>query len=309
MVRHHHLQTPMVQRQHSQPRLQTQTQARLPLACPWRPSAATTGHLGKSPPRALSHTRCAQPRNDSIKRAASTLTTPTAQTTEDILSIHCSWCSSTPLSPITSLLNTSFPQSSWTIRSTLSQTWHPQAQRSAPSCTTCLIVRPSTHAPGLRHQCAQPPPLQTQTAASPYIGVPHWGMHFPSTVAPHPHSQSSRRLPHHPPLGAGTLQRRRHRALTASSQALLPTPTPPLLHPQTTMQPSHSSTTIHLTHQTHWVIKNVNRPVPAPQTTQWPTHPCPCFLPKRSTSPRPLDCVRSEGECRGSGSWATWTSD
>ena len=310
-MRRHHTLTLTAQSRYSRPRPHTQTCP--PLACSRRPSAATTGHPGRSPPRAPSHTRCTQPRNDSIKRAASTSTTPTAQTTEDTLSIRHSQCTPTLLSPATSLLNTSFPHRQWTIWSALLQTRHLQAQQSATPHATGLIARLSTHSPRLRRQHAQPPPLQTRTASWPYISVPSQGTHSPSTAVPCPRFRGDKRTPPHPPSGARMTQRRmaarRHCALAAPSQALSPTPTPPLFHYQPTMQPSHLHTTINTIPWTHWVIKNANCPVPAPQTTQWLMRPCPCLPPWRSTSLRPLDCARSEGECRRSGGRATWSTE
>jgi len=65
----------------------------------------------------------------------------------------------------------------------------------------------------------------------------------------------------------------------APPQALLLTSMPLLLRPQTMTPQSCSSAITHLTHQTCWVIKNATCPVPAPQTTQWLTHPHPCFPP------------------------------
>jgi len=117
MVRRHHSQTPMVQHRHLWPRLQMQTQMHPPLAHPWRPSAATTGHPGRSPLKALSHTRHTQPCKHPVKWAVSTSTTPTTQTTEDMLSICCSWRASTPCPLATSLLTTSFLYRQWTTRS------------------------------------------------------------------------------------------------------------------------------------------------------------------------------------------------
>ena len=148
-------------------RSQNQVQAHPAIAHPRRPSAATTGHPGTSPPQSHPHARRAQSRKDPVKPAASTPTTPTNQTTEDTLSICCSRRISTPPSFATSLPSSSPFQSQWTTRSALSQTRHPQVQRCAQLHATCLIARPSTHLPGLRRQRAQPPPLHTRTAARP----------------------------------------------------------------------------------------------------------------------------------------------
>ena len=101
---------------------------------------------------------------------------------------------------------------------------------------------------------------------------------------------------------------RRHRGFAAlPRQSLATSATPPHSFP-TPQQPSHPCATINTTCALSTLMCSATSPIrlssraPAlcitPQTTSWPTRTLPRFLPRRTTSPHPLDCAQSEGECR-----------
>ena len=117
-------------------------------------------------------------------------------------------------------------------------------------------------------------------------------------AAPSPGFQSIRRTPPHPLPRATMLQHhmaaRRHHVLTALSWTLLAAPRPsPCMIIITTPWTMHID-----------VRHSLIPPAHSPQMTWWPMRPATPHLPPReSTSSHPLDCMRSEGECCGSGSW------
>ena len=122
--------------------------------------------------------------------------------------------------------------------------------------------------------------------------------------------QGSRRTSPQPPLRTITSQQcmaaRRHHVLAAPLQTPPAAPLPSPFHFPTIIHPLHSHVIINITPRTvHIDMRHTSITVAYNlQMTQWPTRPTtPRLPPREDTSSHPLDCARSEGECRGSSIW------
>ena len=242
-----------------------------------RPSAATTGHPGTSPPRSHPHARRAQPHKacaamQGLGQTGGVDINNPNQSDHGGLIIH---------PPQQAYIDTTFPcyQLADLKLSSLSMDHQvlPLTDLAPASAAECAIrcnvphreaVNTSNWAVLATH------PATTFANADGSMAV-LWramlGHAFPIDGNTIPCSRSSRRMSPRPSTRATTSQRRmaarRHCALAALYQPPPATPRPLSICFPTIMQPLRSRATINITlrtRPTHWVTKKLNCPVPAP---------------------------------------------